>query len=160
MADKKTFRINILDIVIVLAIVAVIVGVAMRFNLADKLGIQSNSDAVEISFLIKEISESSVDALVIGDKFYWDSNSMEVGELKWKTQDYAEAFIENEEGLLVKTLNEKYFDVRGTIRAEGKMTDDGFMLAGTQFLSAGKYLYVSSKNIKVTILITDISPTE
>lgn len=162
MAEKNTSRVhfNLLDAVIVLAIIAVLAGVTLRYNLVDKLGIQSSRDSAEISFLISEISETSVDALVQGDVFYDGKNGAKLGELVSKTSSFAEAFVENADGYLIKAYNEAYYDVRGKILAVGKMTDDGFMLNGTNFLSAGKTLQVYSKNSKVTILITDISAVE
>jgi len=161
MAEKKKLRMNILDVIIILTVIALVGGITLRFNLVDRLGLSGNNDEVNIRFLIQEVSPSSVEALKEGDIFYWDANSMEIGELLQKEDPMsATVVVENGRGELVSALNPKYRDVRGTIRAKGKITDEGFMLDGTQFLSAGKYLNVSSKNIKVTILITDISAVE
>lgn len=161
MAEKKKLRINLLDVIILLAIVAIVGGIGLRFNLVDRMGLSGNDDEVDVKFLIQEISPSSVLALVDGDTFYWDANAMEIGTLMGSVEvTPAQVILENASGNLVSASNDKYCDVRGSIRAKGKITEDGFMLDGTQFLSAGKYLNVSSKNIKVTILITDISAVE
>lgn len=149
---------NIIDLLIILVIAAVVTGVAFRYNLIDKIGVKSNEDTVIISFLIQDIKESSTDALVLGDVFYWEANSMPIGELISKKPSFAEAFIEKAEGNLVKVYNENSFDVRGEIKATGKIKDGSFMLGGTQFLAPGKILYVESKNIMVTITITNITP--
>lgn len=156
--NKVRRRFNIIDLFIILAVVAVIVGVALRFNLADKIGVKSNRDTVTVSFIITDIKESSADALVIGDTFFIDANKIELGELISKKPTYAEAFIENDDGVLVKTANENKYDVRGEIRATGRIKDDGFMLGGTQFIAANKILYVYSQHIMVTMTITGIYP--
>lgn len=157
-AEKKKRRFNIVDLLILLTLAAVVTGIALRYNLAEKIGVKSEEDTVILSFLIQDIKETSADALVLGDMFYWEVNKMPVGELISKKPSFAEAFIENDEGILVKTFNENSYDVRGEIKARGKIKDDGFMLGGTQFLAPGKILYVESKNIMVTITLTGITP--
>lgn len=158
--NKNRRRFNIIDLLIILALTAVVVGVAFRYNLVDKIGVRSNEDTVVISFLVQNIKETSADALVLGDMFYIESNGMELGELISKNPTFAEAFVEDSEGKLVKTLNESTNDVRGEIKAKGKIKDEGFMLGGTQFLAAGKEIYVESRNIMVTITVTGVSPYE
>ncbi len=157
--QKKRLKFNLIDLFIILAVIVVAVGVAMRFDLMDKIGIKSNSDTVIISFLIQDIKESSSDALVIGDMFYVEANDAPFGELISKKPQYAEAFIENAEGRLVKTTNENSYDVRGEFRATGRITDDGFMLGGTQSIAPGKRIYIESQNIMVIVLITSITPS-
>lgn len=158
--EKKKRRFNIIDLLIILALVAVVAAIGFRYNLVEKIGVKSEEDTVVISFLIQDIKETSADALVLGDMFYWEVNKMLIGELISKKPSFAEAFIENNEGILVKLYNENSYDVRGEIKAKGKIKDDGFMLGGTQFLAPGKILYVESKNIMVNITITNITPTD
>jgi hypothetical protein len=156
----RGFRFNIIDLFIVIAIAVIVTGVAFRYNILDRIGIKSNDDTVIISFLIRDIKESSADALVVDDVFYWEANKMEIGRLISKKPSFAEAFIENNEGILVKTYNENSYDVRGEIIATGKFKDKNFMLGGTQFLAPGKTLYVESRNIMVNMLITKITQVE
>lgn len=143
-----------------IAIAVIVTGVAFRYNILDRIGIKSNEDTVIISFLIRDIKESSADALVVDDIFYWETNKMEIGKLISKKPSFAEAFVENLDGILVKTYNENSYDVRGEIIAKGRIKDGNFMLGGTQFLAPGKTLYVSSRNIMVNMLITKITQIE
>lgn len=158
--EKRTVRFNLIDLLIILTLAAIVTGVAFRYNLAEKIGIKSEEDTVILSFLIQDIKETSADALVLGDIFYWEANKVLIGELISKKPSFAEAFIENDDGVLVKLYNENSFDVRGEIKAKGKIKDIGFMLGGTQFLAPGKILYVQSKNIMVTMTITNITPAD
>ena len=157
-AKKAKIRFSLVDLFIIIAVIAVATGIVMRFNLIDRIGLKSNSDTVIISFLIQDIKESSSDALVIGEMFYIESNGTQFGELISKKPQYAEAFIENSDGRLVKTQNENSYDVRGEFRATGRLTDKGFMLGGTQAITPGKRIYLESMNIMVTVMITSITP--
>ncbi|MDD4772454.1 MAG: DUF4330 family protein [Eubacteriales bacterium] len=155
--EKRRHRFNIVDLLIILALATVAISVAFRYNLAEKIGVTSEDDTVIISFLVQDIKETSADALVLGDMFYWELNGILIGELISKKPSFAEAFVENDEGILVKLYNENNYDVRGEIKAKGKIKDEGFMLGGRQFLAPGKVLYVQSRNIMVNMTITDIT---
>lgn len=158
MKNDKKIRFNIVDLIIVLAVVGCIVGVAVRYDFAGKLGIDSTTDEVEISFLVMNIRNSSYEAFNVGDAFYWKQNSMKIGELVSLDEPYpAETYILNDSNEYKMDFSDTRCDVRGKILASGKVTSDGFMLAGTQFLAPGKTLLVESKYVSVTLTITDIS---
>jgi len=157
---KNKIRFNIIDFIIVIAIIGCIVGVALRYNVVDRIGISSLNDTVEIEFVIFNIRPTSYDAMVKGDTFYWKQNNMEIGVLKEATGSYSETFIQTEDLKMVKHLRDDRYDVRGTFVAKGAMTESGFMLNGTQFLAPGKSLNVISKNIDVTLTITKITKVE
>ena len=48
---KNKIRFNIIDFVIIIALIGCIVGVALRYNVVDKIGLSSHSDNVEIETL-------------------------------------------------------------------------------------------------------------
>lgn len=157
---KEKLRFNIIDLLIILAVLACVAGIFMRYNIIGKLGSSSESDSVEISFVIRNIRMTSVDALKEGDVFYWKQNDMKVGELVSKTWDYAEVFIRDSDYTIHQTYNEEKYDVRGVLSATGSVTSDGFMLGGTQYVGPGKEMVLMSKNITVTVVITDIKTVE
>lgn len=151
---------NIIDLLLILAVIAIITGVALRYNLAGKIGLKSNKDTVIVSFLVQDIKPASAAAMINGDVFYIDQNDVELGELLSTTITDAEAYVENSNGELVLTYSTINCDVRGEFKATGSLTDDGFMLGGTQFISANKEVYVKSKHIMYTIRITGIRVSE
>ena len=156
--NKESVRrhFNIIDAIIILAVAAIVAGVALRYNLTDKIGAKSNRDTVIISFSISDIKPTSVDAMIAGDIFYIDSNNMELGELLSVTSSDAVQYLENSDGEITRQYDSERRDVTGEIKAKGALTDSGFMLGGTQYLGANKELYVRSQNIMVTIRITGI----
>ncbi len=156
MADKKKMRLNIIDILIILAVIALAAGVALRYNLAEKIGVKSNRDTVMVSFLIENIKPTSADALVPEDIVFLDSNGMELGKLLAISLSEAENYNLSDEGVMTLDYDSTRCDVRGEIEATGAMTDGGFMLGGTYYIGANKELKVHSKNIQVTMTVTGI----
>lgn len=154
-AAKKRF--NAVDFFIIAAIMACIAGVALRYNLIEKLSVGTPKDTVEISFYIHNISEYSAQALVVGDDVY--SGGTYLGKISTVDISKAEYYFENSEGVLELTYDERRYDVRGTIIGSGTMTEDGFMLNNNTYIAAGKEMLVSTKNITVNILVTNLNVT-
>ena len=80
MADKK-FKFNILDVVIVIVVVACIAGIALRYNLADKIGLTKNQEAV-VTFLAPNVrTDVARESFVDGDMYYCKKFNGNFGEL-------------------------------------------------------------------------------
>ena len=48
-------------------------------------------------------------------------------------------------------------DIRGQFECEGKMSESGFSIDGTQYIAPGMTTYAFLPNINVSILITDVT---
>ena len=153
---KVKGKFNIIDFLIIVAIIGCAAGVFLRYDLATKIGLNSNKDEVEISFVVVGLREGSTEALVEGDTIYWEQNGMELGKLVSKEISEAVHYILDDNFEYQKQYNKIRFDVRGVISAKGNMTDGGFMLNGTQFIAPGKELKIQSKNISTTVTVTAV----
>lgn len=149
-------RFNIIDFLIIVAIIGCISGVFLRYDIAAKIGLNRNKDEVEISFIVVRLREGSTEALMEGDTIYWKQNGMEIGKLISKEVTPAVHYILDENYEFQKRYNDYRYDVRGVISAKGNMTESGFMLNGTQFIAPGKELMIESKNISTTITVTNV----
>lgn len=153
---KKLRKPNVIDFLIIILIIGCVAGVAIRYDIVSKLGVNSNNVTAEVSFLIEGIRDTSVEALVVDDEFFWAQNEMPLGTLKSREASPAVVYVVKNDLEIVEATNEQRYDVRGTLQATGVMTADGFMLGGTQYIGAGKQMNVKSKNISVTMTITDV----
>lgn len=150
-------RFNIIDFIIVVVILGCIVGVVLRYNIADRIGVNSEQSTVEITFQIKDVRNSTADALVEGDNFYWEQNGALLGVLKEKETYEAESYYAGDDGLPYAVYSTERSDISGVLTSSGTIGEDGsFMLSGNQFIAPGKELDVVSPHIEVTIVITDI----
>lgn len=151
--NKKRF--NVVDFFIIAAVAACVIGAVLRFNLIEKLNVGAAKDTVEISFYVHNISDYSAQALSVGDNVY--NGGTYLGKIGTVEISKAEYYFENPEGVLELTYDEMRYDVRGTIIGTGTMTEDGFMLNNNTYIAAGKEMIVTTKNISVNILVTNIN---
>jgi len=139
-------------------VIGCIAGVAVRYNLVDRIVSTSANDEAEVTFLVQNVRMTSADAMVEGDVYYWKQNSMKVGTLISKEVANAVVYIvDAQNASITKNYSDIRYDVTGTLSVSGRRTDDGFMLDGTQYIGAGKEMILMSKNITVTVTILGVS---
>ena len=157
MKSGKKLRLNIIDFLIMIVVVGAIVGIALRMGVVERVTNQSNLEEAKISFLVQDIQESSADYFRIGDSFRADSLDCDFGKLESRQFMPAEAFIANENGVLIKThASNNRIDVRGTVLGVGTFTDEGFLLGGVNFIAPGSGVKLQSSDIEVFVTITAI----
>lgn len=156
MENAKKARFNVIDLLIILALIAVAVGILLRYNITDKLGVKADSIEVELTFRISDMRASSRDCFKVGDRFTWETNGASLGELTSIEFKAAEAVVELADGSAALTYSETRIDAFGTLRVSGTMTDEGFMLGGTQFISPGKDVAMNNGKIYVIAVIEDL----
>ena len=156
---KKKSRFNVIDFIIVVIVICCIAGVIARYNVVNRIVVNANRDEVEISFLVTGISPAISDLINDGDEFYSESSGYNMGTLVRHNVSDAKLVYSNDRGEPVVGSDATKRDVIGTLRAFGVMSDEGFMLNGTQFLSAGKNLTIQSLDVQLSVIITEIKQT-
>ncbi|MBO5273375.1 MAG: DUF4330 family protein [Clostridia bacterium] len=156
MENAKKARFNVIDLLIILAFIAIAAGILLRYNIADKLGVRADSVEVEMTFRVSDMRATSQDFFTVGDIFVWDSIDVTLGELTEIEFKSAEAIVEKVDGSAMLTYSDTRIDAIGTIRAKGIMTDEGFMLEGTQFISPGKDVPMKNGKIYVIAVIEEM----
>ncbi len=158
---KKTetgkIRFNIIDFLIIVIVIGCIVGVIMRYDIIDKLVLDSKRDEVKVSFMITGISPQIADQIKDGDEFYVVGASTSLGVLMDHTVSNAEKVEANENGFPVRSYDDTLRDVRGTFDSFGVQNENGFFLGGTLFIAPGKTLTIESRNVRISVIITEIS---
>ncbi len=156
--EKKKFRINILDLLIIALVLLCIAGAVFRVymkNNDDKL----NAQTAVVSFLISDIQRESVDKFIDGDRLYCYELECELGtllgEVEWENAVFYDAIDTAE--IKRSTSPGLRADVRGNFVCEGTWTkESGFAVNGTTYIAPNMSLYVAFNNIKAQILITGI----
>lgn len=159
MADKK-FKFNILDVVIVIVVVACIAGIALRYNLADKIGLTKNQEAV-VTFLAPNVrTDVARESFVDGDMYYCKKFNGNFGELIRLDEFIYEPAVrmkEDENGVMRESTLSHRSDVTGYIKVTGKYDEDkGFLVDGVNLVSPGKEYEIQSSNRSVTVLVMDV----
>ena len=156
-SDSGKVRFNIIDFLIIVIAIGCIAGVIMRYDIIDKIVVDRERDEVSVSFMITGISPQISDQIKDGDEFYVVGASTRLGVLADHTVGNAEKVEANENGFPVRSYDDTSRDVRGTFTSYGVKNEDGFFLGGTLFIAPGKTLTIESRNVRVSVIITEIS---
>ncbi len=153
----KKIKPNIIDFIIIVAVIAAIIGIVVRSGVVERVTINNNLETARVSFLISSISESSGEHFNNGDKFYSDTHKCSFGTLEQFWTMPAEIYLADEYGVLGKTtVSGDKIDVRGTMLCTGVFTADGFFLAGSNYIAPNSPVTVKSSSIVVNLTVMDI----
>lgn len=161
-------HIGVLDVCILVALVAIIAGVAARFILRDNSSM-AQPKALQnylVDFEIKDIRGTSEKYLKTDSPFYLDETGDYLGVVYKKEvlSDPAMTEYVTPEGNVVYVPNLRdagddlcRIDVTGTFLVSGYVDDNGFfLLNGNRYLGLSKEVTVRSRELMVNVIITDI----
>ncbi|MBQ9939934.1 MAG: DUF4330 domain-containing protein [Clostridia bacterium] len=144
--NKKRF--NIIDVVLILAILAVIAGVAIRSGFTGSLSQKLDNGYIEYDFIINSVKDTSGEYFVKGKKIFSQTTQKEIGEIISATARPAEAYIELSTGEIAKTYIPGRIDVLGKAKVSGNLDSDGrCMLHGTTHIATGKTIYARTADV-------------
>lgn len=156
--EKRKFRINILDVLIIVLVALCIGGAVLRFymkNSDDKL----ESQTAIVSFLIQDVQSDSQYVFNEGDPIYCYELECDLGTLIGDLEVSDAVFYDAIDSAEIRSSTSPGLrvDIRGQFEAKGTWTDaSGFSVDGTKYIAPNMGLYVAFPNIKAMILITDI----
>ncbi len=161
-------HIGVLDVCILVALVAIIAGVAARFILRDNSSM-AQPKALQnylVDFEIKDVRGTSEKYLKTDSPFYLDETGDYLGVVYKKEvlSDPAMTEYVTPEGNVVYVPNLRdagddlcRIDVTGTFLVSGYVDDNGFfLLNGNRYLGLSKEVAVRSRELMVNVIITDI----
>ena len=155
--EKRRFKVNVLDFLILALVAIVIVGAFLRANVKQNDEKLVTQTAV-LSFKISNVQSASAKYFKDGDPVYSDSLGCAVGTLIGDSiaATPAVSYVERG-GEIIKTVSAlNRVDITGEILCEGQMSESGFLLGGTQYIAPGMSTYACLPEINAYILITDI----
>lgn len=155
--SKRKLRVNILDFLIVAAVVLCIAGALLRG------GVKSTDEKLEtqtavITFKVSNVQSASQYCFHDGDRIYSQSLGCDMGRIVGEITATPSVYYYEERGEIFKAYSEAgRVDLVGTFECEGQMSESGFLMGGTQYIAPGMTTYAYLPNINVNILITDIA---
>ncbi|MBR6742494.1 MAG: hypothetical protein IKM09_03515 [Clostridia bacterium] len=164
---KKKIAFNILDWIIVVAVVLSALGIWFRFGLAKQWQIKNNTVTAYISFSISDIKETSFTGgyFAEGSPVYnADAGNSLIGHFAGEDMfRYVPArYYEHSrtgEVVVVQSVSDR-IDLDGVIISTGLDTENGFLYGGSTYIAPGQTIRLSTPQIEVSVLITDITIVE
>lgn len=155
--EKRKFRVNVLDFLILAVVVLCIVGVFLRGGARETDEKLETLTAI-VSFKISNVQSETARYLSDGDSVYSESLGCDFGKIIGDsiTLSPAVSYVEHN-GKIIKTNSKTgRVDIRGSIECTGQMSESGFLLGGTQYIATGMTTYAHMPKVSAIIQITDI----
>lgn len=148
MADKKR-KLGVLDVVIIMAVLAVI-GAAVYYFTHNNVGNSAaSSGATEVTYIveIKDVSENIEEFAVIGDDLYFTESGAYIGKIEAvERRPYYVDVYHADSGTMVSEDVDGKYNVRITVSARADMSDSETTVNGVPVM-VGAPLNVNSSTI-------------
>lgn len=142
-------KVSIIDIGVILIILAAIVGLCIRFMSGTTVAVTSN-ETFRYTVKVSSVREYTVNALekkgILTDK----NSEMELGEItQVETQDAKMQSTRADGKIEWSNLPDRYTCII-TIEAQGRESEDGYILDDTTELSVGRSVEIITKYVKTS----------
>jgi hypothetical protein len=157
--EHKKLRFNVIDLIIVLFMILAVVGIIIRYDLADDINFGATGEEFEIEFMVMNIMRGTEDSLQAGEKFYITIESIFIGEVIniIDVRDAVE-YVEMVNGDIVRSTLPERVDVTGVMRSRGRTTREGVMLNGNIFVTTNTRHFIHTGRREAWITIMNITP--
>lgn len=172
---RKFPRFGVLDAVIIILVIAVVVGLAFRYNLFKSLLKFQDLEEYTVEFSTNYIKDSTPNYVKENDIVYFKESGTHFGKMTTDTDisnqilnsSHAE-YVFIEKGEKITVLYPDYDDnhdpvmsAKGRIICKGKMSSDGtFLLNGSDYIAPGETHVICTENVTLQINILSINPVE
>ena len=157
---EKKAGFNIIDLIIIIFIVLAAFGIIMRYNLADEIYFNAYGETFEIEFLVGDIQEASQDYIKKGEKFYINTESLELGTIEeiLEIRNPAPGYVENWHGDIGKSELPGRIEIVGIMTCRGRTTKDGeVMINGLSFVATNQDFFVHTGKWEGSIRVMNVT---
>lgn len=163
---KNGKKLNALDYCIILAVVLCLVGAALRMAVGSEGNSLHSQIVMEdyiVSFRVNNIRNSSTEYMTDGKEFYLHATEQYFGKIQGNISVTPAMYqIEDQYGTLLQVYapengDATRVDASGSMLVSGYMGENGFLLDGSTSLAVNKSMALRSRDLYITITITDIA---
>lgn len=160
MATNKTkVRFNIIDFLVIVAILAAILALVLRGPILTRIGRVVYSDDAALSLRIGGLTKAQADGISEGDVL--SLLGEELGKIascsvsESKTVLYVEDG--NGGGQFIGVNDPEHFDVIFTVNVKGAANSDGFYIFGSQYVGVGQTMVLTSDTYSYEVTVVSIT---
>jgi len=151
-------KINVIDLIVVLAIPALILGFLYNRSLQRVQDIIRADTPIYITFVAEGVRQFTVDSVSVGDVLYRrDEPSHPLGtviSIDLSTHYSAEAATD---GTVWRAPVEGFYNLYVVVAAQGTITGTGYFVGGTQQMSPGMRVPLQSNRISSTFSVRRVA---
>ncbi len=151
---KRRVRFSVIDFIVILLVIACVVGIVLRYDLAERLFSDSVKKETRVTFIAEGISSEEAEAFRLNTDFY--SGDAFFGTLSSVETAPAVIYYENANGVLASYEDGSRFDLRGSFTVSAVSGDNGYLLNGNTFLAAGSVFTLQANSVSVEITVLSV----
>lgn len=151
----RRIRISIIDVLIVLAVIAVACGTFVHYRLFEKNHAVITDHTAEVSILLSSIDSDSAERLAAGKKVYYGDKTY-MGVITEADIEEALIYYTDGDGKLQEGRDSSLKDVRLTVEVKGEFTENGFLALGRDYTAAGMEIEFFNPDFSGKGLIFDV----
>ena len=161
---KRGFRINVIDVVLVLLLILCIVGVWQRSNIQRIFSSGEQLDTYTVTFEIRKLRSTTADLLTADTALYTeeDGTYIPLGKLVGSPSvSAAVEYMYDENGNIVEAVYpedhyEYLLDVTGKLSCKGTVENGSFLLEGKTYLALNQTVFAYTETADFEIRIVGI----
>ena len=155
----KKRRLNIIDVIVILSILAIVFVVGYKYVVIDKqsgLGVTQAYKDIEYELMVNNVRIMTAEAFNVGDKIYEEKKGTYMGTIKdVKVIPYVSNEMKSN-GELVEAEKVGYYTVFLTVESSVVDKEAGYYLSGTLDLKVNSEYEILTKFVKTTSKATNI----
>lgn len=157
MSEKRNVRFNIIDFLILLAVLAALFSILFRSTLLKLIGNVVYTQDADIIVRMTGLTPEQADAVNEGDiLFCFGERLGEINSVE-KLPSTVMALSGGDNRTFVRVSDERSYDLVVSVTVRGVYNDDGFYLFGEKYLGVGKTLDISSGIYAYSSVVVSIS---
>lgn len=153
-------KFNIIDILVIVLIIAVIAGLAVRYGSRITSAVKSDEE-FEYVVRVQSVRMYTIDALKetkdTESKLSDKKGTVDLGKITNVEYEPATVISEKADGTIVDAPQEDRYTAYVTIRTRGKESDNSYITADSNELSVGRSTEIYSKYVHTSGLIMEVN---
>lgn len=142
-------KISIIDLFAIILVLAVVIGIGVRYGAKATTAVQS-SEKFECVIEVANVREFTVKALEKGGVITDKKSEIELGEIVSVETEPALFQSTTADGRIIETELPERYNCIVTIVANGKVSDDAYIMDDSNELSVGRNIELYSKYVKTS----------
>ncbi|MBE6586969.1 MAG: DUF4330 family protein [Ruminococcaceae bacterium] len=158
---KSKKKIAAVDVMIAILLILCVAGIVIRVAVGDSGIFASGKGEYIVSYVVRGEDDEYSPYFAEGREFFLESGEKFGTLIADAELPPAEIYEENPNGdLELYYAQDGTVDFKGTLLVKGTMTDSGFLLNSNTYIAPNMTVTVSSSDITVELLITDITKAQ
>ena len=158
-AGKAKVRFNIVDFLVVVAILAAILALILRGPILKRIGRVVYNDEAVLSVRIAGLTVEQAEGIRQGDLLYLSGD--ELGKIASCSSSESHVVVFEEDGngggRFVRADDPGHFDVVCSINIKGAANSDGFYIFGSMYVGVGQTLLITSDTYSYEVTVVSIT---